>query len=212
MNVILLVISGIFLIVASVLVTYTVMNYINFKNDLEVKDNNRDDVDVVKEPNKEPLSNEEMEEFKGNFNSQILGNFLSSVSFFTIDGILVSNANAIMYVYPEFVSSEMGEDGFYRISKDDFRSEFYNLVGKELTDAEIEISSIWDAEEQIIKFKSEDRTMKTTIKIDSSYRMENKYYFVITIDNSVYGAMEREVALERLQANHYKFEYVKSTL
>ncbi|HBA37701.1 MAG TPA: hypothetical protein DCY94_03175 [Firmicutes bacterium] len=210
-NVILLAISGVFLVVASVLVTYTVMNYITFAAKVEKGEIPSSSKVEEPEEKREPLSSSEMNEFVTALNTQIVSNFLSSVSFLKPDDLRVSNSNLLKYVYPLFEGCASSGNGTMTITKDSFLSSYYNLVGQNLTDEVIESSALWSTEEQIIKFVGGERSMEASITIDSSYKIDDDYYFDINIENNIYGSMKRSIALKRNAEYKYSFIYIKST-
>lgn len=210
-NNVLLVISGFFLIVASVLVTYTIMNYISFKNEFEKENKNKaNSVESEVISSKRPLDNEEMGEFKNLFNSSLTSKFLSSVNYSSLDDLNIVNANLIMYVYPKFEGCNKTASNVYIIEKNKFMEEFYKLTGKRLNEDSITRSSLWNSEDNAIEFSIEPKGMNASIKIDSSYKIEDKYYFSLNIDNNVYGTMKKSILLEKTGENKYTFIYIKS--
>lgn len=206
-DVILLAISGVFLIVASVCVTYTIMNYISFKAKVDAAGG--DTEVVIKENKKKPLTNDEIGEFSQSMNTPLMGSFLSSVTFLALEDLKISNANLIKYVYPLFDRCDKTNLEAVTISKDDFLIETYNLAGMQLDDATIENSALWNSEMGVISFAADSKEMTANIKIDSSYKIDEDYYFDIDIDNNVYGLMKRSVALKRNDTNKYTFIYIK---
>ncbi len=195
---VLLIIIGLFLILSSTLVTYVVMSYISFKNDRE---------DIITESiDKEPLDMNELNNFSKIFNEDLMSVFLSSITFDNIDKISITNSNLQQYVYPKMNNVIEGESSS-TITIEDFIDDFYDLTGLRLEKNEVINKSLYKEDVGLIEFIPSNHSMYAEVQITSSYKIDDTYYFDISIDNTIYGTMKRSLALKR-EDNIYKFIYL----
>ncbi len=207
---ILLIMIGLFLILSSVLTTYVVMSYISFKNNLE---NTPPDIIIDDNPeakDKTPLDMNELNSFSTYFNDELTGTFLSAVSFNNLSDLSLTSSNLQQYVYPK-MNNVTPNGTTSTMTLEDFITNFYNLTGLTLKEDDITDKPLYNKETGLITFTPSAREMNASVQIISSYKVKDIYYFDIAIDNTIYGAMKRSLALIK-NNDKYKFIYLKSTI
>jgi len=207
---ILLTMIGLFLILSSVLTTYVVMSYISFKNNLE--DTSPDVIidDNIEAKDKNPLDMNELNSFSTYFNDGLTSTFLSAVSFNNLKDLALTSSNLQQYVYPK-MNNVTPNGTTSTIDLENFITNFYNLTGLTLKEDDITDKPLYNKETNLITFTPSAREMNAIVKIVSSYKVNDIYYFDISIDNTIYGTMKRSLALTKNDTK-YKFIYLKSTI